>query len=181
MWRDRREGMNTTTMQSPRPLPLFSTNASFSQRKKTPLRTPRPPKPPIKSCPPVSRIFRSPESLNQPHVVSFKPERDDGMSQCSCICHLIHQTLQYSSRRCTILPHDNCTLSRYSSSSDIHSFIMWFQCFVIKEKLGAGAFGEVYKVESKEDGKIYAVKRSSQRFRGEWDRLVVEMIRPYAM
>ena len=58
---------------------------------------------------------------------------------------------------------------------------MWFQCFVIKEKLGAGAFGEVYKVESKEDGKIYAVKRSSQRFRGEWDRLVVEMIRSYAM
>lgn len=44
---------------------------------------------------------------------------------------------------------------------------------MIREKLGAGAFGEVYKVESKEDGKIYAVKRSSQRFRGEWDRLVV--------
>jgi len=42
---------------------------------------------------------------------------------------------------------------------------------VIKEKLGAGAFGEVYKVESREDGRIYAVKRSSQRFRGEWDRL----------
>ena len=44
---------------------------------------------------------------------------------------------------------------------------------MIREKLGAGAFGEVYKVESKENGKIYAVKRSSQRFRGEWDRLVV--------
>lgn len=47
---------------------------------------------------------------------------------------------------------------------------------MIKEKLGAGAFGEVYKVESKEDGRIYAVKRSSQRFRGEWDRLDVTIM-----
>lgn len=127
-----------TTLQTPRPLPLFSTDASFSQRKKTPLRTPHPPKPPIKSCPPVSRIFRSPDSLNQPHVVSFKPERDE----------IIRSPLY-----------------------DVSSRQLYFeQCFVIKEKLGAGAFGEVYKVESKEDGKIYAVKRSSQRFRGEWDR-----------
>lgn len=73
----RRKAMNTTTLQSPRPLPIFSTNASFSQRKKTPLRTPRPPKPPIKSCPPVSRIFRSPDSLNQPHIVSFTSKRDE--------------------------------------------------------------------------------------------------------
>lgn len=125
-------------LQTPRPLPLFSTNASFSQRKKTPFRTPRPPRPPIKSCPPVSRIFRSPESLNQPHVVSFKPERDE----------IIESPLY-----------------------DVASRQLYFeQCFVIKEKLGAGAFGEVYKVESKEDGRIYAVKRSSQRFRGEWDR-----------
>ena len=56
---------------------------------------------------------------------------------------------------------------------DILQFILCgvYQCFVIKEKLGAGAFGEVYKVESKEDGKIYAVKRSSQRFRGEWGQV----------
>ena len=29
---------------------------------------------------------------------------------------------------------------------------------------------QVYKVRSREDGKLYAVKRSRQRFRGEWDR-----------
>ena len=31
---------------------------------------------------------------------------------------------------------------------------------------------QVFKVRSKEDGKLYAVKRSRQRFRGELDRCV---------
>ncbi|XP_065900726.1 membrane-associated tyrosine- and threonine-specific cdc2-inhibitory kinase-like [Dysidea avara] len=130
--------MNAATLQTPRPIPLFSANASFSQRRKTPLRTPRPPKPPIKSCPPVSRIFRTPGSLNQPQVVSFKPNNDNALQ--SPMYNVSSQQLYFE------------------------------QCFVIKDKLGAGSFGEVYKVESKEDNEIYAVKRSSQKFRGEWDR-----------
>eukprot|EP00058_Branchiostoma_floridae_P020304 XP_002605794.1 hypothetical protein BRAFLDRAFT_121900 [Branchiostoma floridae] len=44
------------------------------------------------------------------------------------------------------------------------------QCFGIVDKLGEGSFGEVFKVRSKEDGKLYAVKRSRERFRGEYDR-----------
>ncbi|XP_019616656.1 PREDICTED: membrane-associated tyrosine- and threonine-specific cdc2-inhibitory kinase-like isoform X1 [Branchiostoma belcheri] len=44
------------------------------------------------------------------------------------------------------------------------------QCFEIVDKLGEGSFGEVFKVKSKEDGKLYAVKRSRERFRGEYDR-----------
>ena len=31
---------------------------------------------------------------------------------------------------------------------------------------------QVFKVRSREDGRLYAVKRSRQRFRGEWDRYV---------
>ena len=36
--------------------------------------------------------------------------------------------------------------------------------------MGEGSFGEVFKVRSKEDGKLYAVKRSHQKFRGQLDR-----------
>ncbi|XP_076062050.1 membrane-associated tyrosine- and threonine-specific cdc2-inhibitory kinase-like isoform X2 [Oratosquilla oratoria] len=44
------------------------------------------------------------------------------------------------------------------------------QCYVIEEKLGAGSFGEVYRVRSKEDGRLYACKKTLLRFRGESDR-----------
>lgn len=44
------------------------------------------------------------------------------------------------------------------------------QCFEVLEKLGQGSFGEVFKVRSREDGKLYAVKKSRQRFRGKLDR-----------
>lgn len=36
--------------------------------------------------------------------------------------------------------------------------------------MGEGSFGEVYKVRSRDDGRLYAVKKSRQRFRGQWDR-----------
>jgi membrane-associated tyrosine/threonine-specific cdc2-inhibitory kinase len=40
----------------------------------------------------------------------------------------------------------------------------------VEDRLGAGSFGEVFKVQSKEDGRYYAVKISRQGFRGELDR-----------
>ena len=36
--------------------------------------------------------------------------------------------------------------------------------------LGSGFFGDVFKVRSKEDGKLYAIKKSRERFKGSSDR-----------
>lgn len=41
------------------------------------------------------------------------------------------------------------------------------QCFQTITKIGEGSFGEVFKVRSKEDGLLYAVKKSKQLFRSE--------------
>lgn len=37
-------------------------------------------------------------------------------------------------------------------------------------KIGEGSFGEVFKVRSKEDGRLYAIKKSNQQYRGEFYR-----------
>uniref|UniRef100_A0A1A9W3P2 Membrane-associated tyrosine- and threonine-specific cdc2-inhibitory kinase n=1 Tax=Glossina brevipalpis TaxID=37001 RepID=A0A1A9W3P2_9MUSC len=41
------------------------------------------------------------------------------------------------------------------------------QCFKCLAKIGEGSFAEVFKVESKEDGLLYAIKMSKQVFRNE--------------
>ncbi|KAK4030399.1 membrane-associated tyrosine- and threonine-specific cdc2-inhibitory kinase isoform X2 [Daphnia magna] len=44
------------------------------------------------------------------------------------------------------------------------------QCFEIQANIGSGSFGDVFRVRSKEDGRMYAVKRSRVPFRGTTDR-----------
>lgn len=44
------------------------------------------------------------------------------------------------------------------------------QCFEVLERLGEGSFGEVFKVRSKEDGRLYAVKKSLKLYRSQVSR-----------
>ncbi|XP_011403057.1 PREDICTED: membrane-associated tyrosine- and threonine-specific cdc2-inhibitory kinase-like isoform X2 [Amphimedon queenslandica] len=56
---------------------------------------------------------------------------------------------------------------RYSTDSQEPYFEQGFE---IIKKIGEGSFGEVFQVKSREDGQLYAIKRSRQRFTGSWDR-----------
>ena len=44
------------------------------------------------------------------------------------------------------------------------------QCFTIEDKIGSGSFGDVFKCVSKDDGKLYAIKKSRERYKGKSDR-----------
>ncbi|XP_046859290.1 membrane-associated tyrosine- and threonine-specific cdc2-inhibitory kinase-like [Xenia sp. Carnegie-2017] len=129
-------------LQSPMPTPVFGNEGIFSHKSaRTRSRLDdfhQPPRPPVKSAPPVSRIFRHTRRYSDgPQRVSFGSKQDVLDNLC------------------------------YNSMSHVPYFE---QCFKIIGKLGQGSFGEVFKVESKEDGCLYAVKKSRVRFRGEYDR-----------
>lgn len=59
---------------------------------------------------------------------------------------------------------ENLLSSTYDCSSNETYFE---QCFSRLAKIGEGSFGEVFKVRSKEDGLLYAVKMSKEIFRSE--------------
>uniref|UniRef100_A0A8C5QY02 Membrane-associated tyrosine- and threonine-specific cdc2-inhibitory kinase n=1 Tax=Leptobrachium leishanense TaxID=445787 RepID=A0A8C5QY02_9ANUR len=130
--------------RTPIPVPTHFHHAeqSFSLKKRgRSLCYTLPPRPPVKSIPPISRIFPNRQrswSQPRPQSVSF----------------------------CTPL-----TAPPASKLYDLSKGETFFkQCFQSICKLGRGSFGEVYKVRSREDDCLYAVKRSVSPFRGESDR-----------
>ncbi|XP_044128966.1 membrane-associated tyrosine- and threonine-specific cdc2-inhibitory kinase [Bufo gargarizans] len=131
--------------RTPIPVPAHFSQAeqSFSHKKRgRALCYTLPPRPPVKSIPPLSRIFPNKQrswSQPRPQSVSFQSPR-----------------------------HKQPVSHLYDHSKEETLFK---QCFQIVCKLGRGSFGEVYKVRSREDGAVYAVKRSVSPFRGESDRL----------
>ncbi|XP_045582114.1 membrane-associated tyrosine- and threonine-specific cdc2-inhibitory kinase [Procambarus clarkii] len=89
---------------------------------------------------PVTRIFSRVTDNDRPQPVSFRDDSDTSF---------IAQSPVYRAEK---------------------SALYFEQCYIIEEKLGAGSFGEVFRVRSKEDGQLYACKRTLLKFRGEGDR-----------
>ncbi|KAE8578578.1 hypothetical protein XENTR_v10023652 [Xenopus tropicalis] len=135
---------DTPLTRTPIPVPAHFSQAeqSFSLKKRgRSLCYTLPPRPPVKSALPISRLFPNKQrswSQPRPQSVSFRS------------------------------PQNNPPASELYDQSKGETFFK--QCFRSICKLGRGSFGEVYKVQSLEDGCFYAVKRSVSPFRGESDR-----------
>ncbi|KAK7098663.1 membrane-associated tyrosine- and threonine-specific cdc2-inhibitory kinase-like [Littorina saxatilis] len=134
----------TEMFASPRPTPQFYHDQQTFSTKKAKLAlgltigTPidcAPPRPPVKSAPPVSRIFPRRRVVG-PQPVSFRK------------AHSLESPF-YNPR----------TKKTY-----------FHQCFDVLERIGQGSFGEVFRVLSKADKQLYAVKRSHEKFRSDSDR-----------
>eukprot|EP00057_Strongylocentrotus_purpuratus_P031466 XP_784711.4 PREDICTED: membrane-associated tyrosine- and threonine-specific cdc2-inhibitory kinase [Strongylocentrotus purpuratus] len=127
-----------------RPIPKFIQEPSFSQKKNngaTPHEC-QPPRPPAKSLPSVSRLF--------PH----RSRTDD----------------ENQARNVSFRQADQSSVLESAHYNQSSGELYFDQCFRVDRRLGAGSFGEVFQVRSKEDGQLYAVKRSRDRFKGESDK-----------
>lgn len=82
---------------------------------------------------------------NTAHAISFRSESD---GNCNALPELDANALSGS--------YDRSMNETYFE-----------QCFTRLAKIGEGSFGEVFKVRSKEDGRMYAIKMSKELYRSE--------------
>jgi membrane-associated tyrosine/threonine-specific cdc2-inhibitory kinase len=68
------------------------------------------------------------------------------------------------------LPPPPRLLPRFASEREVGTIISFSTDFETLGVLGSGAFADVYKVRSKRDNRLYAVKRNRRQFRGKRDR-----------
>lgn len=129
-----------------RPVPVIENELSFSRKKKSTSASStehhETPRSPAKTAPPISRIFRHrPTSTPGACAVSFRKSQQ-------------------------VQQETNIQSPFYTNLDKLY----FDQCFTRLSFLGSGSFGLVVKVQSKEDGKLYAVKKSRERFRSDADR-----------
>jgi len=128
------------------PRPLFSDEpARFSTKKErgTCPNFKPPPRPPAKSCPPRSRLFKKNE-LYKAQAVSFLDSSDG--------------------KKVTGTPLNPKLYDKKLGASYFH------QAFKVESEIGRGYFGTVFRVRSKEDGQLYAVKIANECYKGYSDR-----------
>lgn len=71
-----------------------------------------------------------------------------------------------------VISFRNNTPKEYHHAAQQNSDSYFDRCFVLLAKIGEGSFSEVFKVRSKEDGKLYAIKKSNIPYRSEFYREV---------
>ncbi|KAM5228247.1 membrane-associated tyrosine- and threonine-specific cdc2-inhibitory kinase isoform 2-T2 [Ctenodactylus gundi] len=137
------EGTPPPLSGTPVPVPAYFRHAEpgFSLKRPGGLSRSLPPRPPAKGSVPISRLF---------------PPRTPGWQQ--------PQPRRVSFQNETAEPLQSPSYDPRRPES------FFQQNFQRLSRLGHGSFGEVFKVRSKEDGRLYAVKRSMSPFRGPKDR-----------
>uniref|UniRef100_A0A6I8NPY5 Membrane-associated tyrosine- and threonine-specific cdc2-inhibitory kinase n=1 Tax=Ornithorhynchus anatinus TaxID=9258 RepID=A0A6I8NPY5_ORNAN len=138
------EGVTPPLNTTPIPVPVYFRHADpgFSLKQPGSLSRSLPPRPPTKGSAPVSRLFPS-------RTPCWSQPRPRGVSFRGGASEALE--------------------GRDYDPSRPESFFQ--QSFQRLGRLGRGSFGEVFKVRSKEDGRLYAVKRSVSPFRGPQDRV----------
>ncbi|TRY70416.1 hypothetical protein TCAL_16409 [Tigriopus californicus] len=133
------------------PKPNFKDHPQTFSTKKS-RATPRfrpPPRPPAKTCPPVSRVFsRRIPHLERAQSVTFKDRPNGSMTPTPIGTPLLASPV-----------YDDSIGQSYFE-----------QAFTVEKEIGEGHFGKVYRVRSKEDGRLYAVKIAQECYKGDNDR-----------
>lgn len=149
---------STTTPQS-RPLPaFFGESASFSTKREreTPkqLQDLNPPRPPIKSCPPISRIRPQrrhehdgarPVSFknNLANLVKLDNHKKTTWSSLTNFCHQNEHLPAVADP--LIAPTTSADLTSNFYDDSKHD-LYFEQCFIIEGSLGCGSFGKVNNI-----------------------------------
>ena len=129
---------------------IYTLHFILQQRGTPPLRPP--PRPQAKTCPPISRVFKRRQELFAAQAVTFL---DSGESSSLRGTPLQSNEIYDSSNKLSYFEQVSYIHSETGEEWNFNPVI--FQAFTIEEKIGAGCFGTVYRVRSKEDGKLYAV------------------------
>ena len=90
-----------------------------------------------------------------------------------CILRFGFSSLLHGAR---ITHVDTCAHARTHAHAPLplsalpHVFVFSCQQFEVLQEIGKGSFGVVYRVRSLRDGRLYAVKKSTRRYKGVRDR-----------